>query len=483
MSGTAKRPSRADRSKPRPLAVESLEQRVVMATGVAVGAEIGGAPIIRLLDSSTGQVVAQATAFEKTVMGGARVAMGDVDGDGTPEIVCASGPGRVGEIRVFKQQVGSAVLKELTSYRTVAFGGSYNGGVEVACGDVDGNGREDIVAAMSRGGGKVNVFLSVNAADPIPNQPFRSFAPFSATYDGGASVAVADLGTFSQGKLVTSLIPDGKVEIVVGSGVGMRPVVKAYDVSAATARVVTTIEPMSDALQGGVSVSAGRINDDPIDDIVVSAGRGGGGLTEAYAGQLGTLTPAQALKFAAFSGLARPNAAVFTAPVDIDGDGKVDRFYATQGDPGGSMGIANVSLTGVRSGAFSSLAGPLRIAAPRTFFPTVTTASGLQQRDVFVGTGILPTAGKQVSAHYTGMLTDGRVFDTSRISGKPLQFTLGIGNVIKGWDEAIATMRVGTRRILTIPAAIAYGNNPPAGTIIPKGATLIFDVELVSAEK
>jgi hypothetical protein len=93
--------------------------------------------------------------------------MGDVDGDTIPEILAASGAGRMAEIRVFKEQVGSTVLRELTAYRTLPFGSAYLGGTEVACGDVDANGREDIVAAMSRGGGTVNIFLSVNAADPI----------------------------------------------------------------------------------------------------------------------------------------------------------------------------------------------------------------------------------------------------------------------------------------------------------------------------
>ena len=463
------------------LAAESLEQRRVMAASVAVGAGIGSSPIVRLLDAETGAVRAEAMAFERIFTGGVRVAMGDVDGDRIPEILAASGAGRVAEIRVFKEQAGSTVLKELTAYRTFPFGSAYSGGTEVACGDVDANGREDIVAAMSRGGGTVNIFLSVNAADPIANAAYRSFTPFGGTYDGGASVAVAELGTFSEGRLVNPIIPDRRVEIVVGSGAGMPATVKAYDISA-TPRDVMTITPMSVEQQGGVTVASGLFNNDDIDDIVVSAGRGGGGVTEVYAGALGTVTAAPLRRFAAFASLAKPNAPVFTAPVDLNGDGAIDRFFVTQGDASVNPGIVSASTLGSRLGTISSLKGPLRIAAARTVFPTVTTNSSLQYQDIVKGTGAAPVVGKLVAVHYTGMLVDGRVFDSSRPGGRPNEFKLGVGEVIKGWDEGVAGMKVGSRRILTIPANLAYGDKPQAGSIIPKGATLIFEVQLVAAQ-
>ena len=476
------RPMRCRRSgRKQHLAVEALEPRRVMAASVAVGAGIGSSPIVRLIDAETGAVRAEAMAFETTFKGGVRVAMGDVDGDNSPEILAASGAGRVAEIRVFKEQVGSTVLKELTAYRTLPFGSAYWGGTEVACGDVDANGREDIVAAMSRGGGTVNIFLSVNAADPITNAAYRSFTPFGGTYDGGASVAVAELGTFSAGQLVNAIIPDRRVEIVVGSGAGMPATVKAYDVSA-TPRVVMTITPMSPSLQGGVTVASGLYTNDDIDDIVVSAGRGGGGVTEVYAGVLGTVTAAPLRRFTAFASLAKPNAPVYAAPVDLNGDGVIDRFFVTQGDASANPGIVSTSTLGSRVGTVSSLKGPLRIAAPRTVFPTVTTNSGLQCQDIVKGTGAAPIVGKKVTVHFTGMLTDGRVFDSSRLRGTPYQFTLGAAELIKGWNEGIAGMKVGSRRILTMPANLGYGDNPPTGGIIPKGAMLIFEVELVSAQ-
>ena len=256
---------------------------------------------------------------------------------------------------------------------------------------------------------------------------------------------------------------------------------KAYDVSA-TPRVVMTITPMSPGLQGGVTVASGLYNNDDIEDVVVSAGRGGGGITEVYAGVLGTVTAAPLRRFAAFASLAKPNAPASTAPVDLNGDGVIDRFFVTQGDASANPGIVSTSTLGSRVGTVSTLRGPLRIAAPRTIFPTVTTNSGLQYQDIVKGTGAAPIVGKRVTAHFTGMLTDGRIFDSSRLRGTPFQFTLGAAELIKGWNEGIAGMKVGSRRILTVPGNLGYGDFPPTGGIIPKGAMLIFEVELVSAQ-
>lgn len=106
------------------------------------------------------------------------------------------------------------------------------------------------------------------------------------------------------------------------------------------------------------------------------------------------------------------------------------------------------------------------------------TASGLEYIDAVVGTGAVAQAGQTVSVHYTGWLTDGKKFDSSRDRGQPFQFPLGVGRVIKGWDEGVAGMKIGGQRRLFIPAALGYGaaGAPPS---IPGGATLVFDVELL----
>lgn len=107
-----------------------------------------------------------------------------------------------------------------------------------------------------------------------------------------------------------------------------------------------------------------------------------------------------------------------------------------------------------------------------------TTASGLSYEDVTEGTGASPQTGQTAVVHYTGCLTDGTKFDSSRDRGKPFSFAVGRGQVIKGWDEGVATMKVGGTRKLTIPAELGYGARG-AGGVIPPNATLIFDVELL----
>jgi len=109
------------------------------------------------------------------------------------------------------------------------------------------------------------------------------------------------------------------------------------------------------------------------------------------------------------------------------------------------------------------------------------TPSGLQYEDTVEGTGPSPAAGQTVKVHYTGTLTDGTKFDSSRDRGQPFSFQIGVGQVIKGWDEGVLSMKVGGRRKLTIPADLGYGARG-AGGVIPPNATLIFDVELLGVE-
>ena len=108
----------------------------------------------------------------------------------------------------------------------------------------------------------------------------------------------------------------------------------------------------------------------------------------------------------------------------------------------------------------------------------VITESGLQIKDLVVGTGEQPEQGAIVVVHYTGWLVDGTKFDSSVDRGTPFEFTLGQGQVIKGWDEGVATMRVGGKRKLTIPPELAYGDEP-RGNVIKAGDTLVFEIELL----
>ena len=116
---------------------------------------------------------------------------------------------------------------------------------------------------------------------------------------------------------------------------------------------------------------------------------------------------------------------------------------------------------------------------------TITMPSGVKYNDEVVGTGPQPTAGQMVTVQYTGWLDNngakGRKFDSSRDRNQPFSFKLGAGQVIAGWDQGVATMHVGGKRTLIIPPESGYGSRG-AGGVIPPGATLIFDVELLSVQ-
>jgi FKBP-type peptidyl-prolyl cis-trans isomerase FkpA len=131
------------------------------------------------------------------------------------------------------------------------------------------------------------------------------------------------------------------------------------------------------------------------------------------------------------------------------------------------------------------------LAAVACSSPTESGASGvttLQMTDITVGTGTVATSGKSVTVHYTGWLYNtgtadhhGSKFDSSRDRGQPFTFVLGTGQVIAGWDQGVAGMKVGGQRTLVIPPSLAYGDRSP-GSGIPPNATLVFDIELLDVK-
>lgn len=122
-----------------------------------------------------------------------------------------------------------------------------------------------------------------------------------------------------------------------------------------------------------------------------------------------------------------------------------------------------------------------RIGQPASAGAVVTTPSGLKYSDLVVGAGESPKPGQMVTVHYTGTLENGTKFDSSVDRGQPFTFQIGVGRVIKGWDEGVMTMKVGGKRKLIIPPDLGYGARG-AGGVIPPNATLIFEVELLGVQ-
>jgi hypothetical protein len=285
-----------------------------------------------------------------------RVYGADVTGDGVPEIITAPGPGRPGEVRVFSQDG-----VPLSGYSFFPFGESYRSGVEVAVGDVTGDGTTDLVAGQSRGG-LVSVFTvqqNANPADPVDYVPARSLRPFSAKYRGGVTVATADMGTFppSYPPNGFSTAPDGIMELVVGSGPGMKAQVNVYNAVPAMPKIVNTIRPISPTYSRGVGVSTLPTTPGQADAIMVTAGTFGGSKVEVYRG-IGT-TPSES--FTAFSGGSANKAAVWSAAFSEE------LIYSVQGAGGSTNGVWKKGQPGPLP-ATSGIRPPLRIGVLRPPF-------------------------------------------------------------------------------------------------------------------
>jgi uncharacterized repeat protein (TIGR01451 family) len=316
-----------------------------------------GLPFVRVLDPTTGATISQFLVYEPSFRGSVRVATGDVTGDGVAEIIVAPGRNRIGQIRVFTPEG-----VELPAYRTFAFGPAYRGGVDVAVGDIDGDGVNEIIASRSSGLARVNVFaVDPLAADPVANVPIRTFVGIPGIYRNGAVITAGDYGTFTNGMML-SATPDGIDEIAVGSNAGIRAQVRVFDASLAP-RQVASFVAIRPGFRGGVTLSSARWDGDTADDIIVGAGVGGQSIVEVYGG--GAFS--QLARLAAFSSFGRPNAAVNAAALDIDGDGIADDLYGVQGrgGSGGTRGVRRFDrITTATSTLPSStnLLPPLRIA-------------------------------------------------------------------------------------------------------------------------
>lgn len=452
----------------------------IIGPALVVGSDIGfrSAPTITVIDPLTGEEINQFAAFESGFRGGVQTFTADVDQDGVAEVIAASGPGK-GEIRVFEFD-GS----ELTDFRLKPFGDSYFAGLSVAFGDFDGDGSGDLAVGKSRGA-DVAVFGLAAGGTGWAAEPFRTFQPYGGSHINGVTLAAADIGVVAGGVIQDATVADGQHELVIGSGAGVSRSVQVISLAGGQT-VLRQIAPRAAYGLTGVVVAAARFDSDAIDDIFVSGGRGSSAVTDVFSGRLPT-GGGLLQRFEAPVESSTTNARSYASGIDLDGDGQIDQVYSLSG-PGSERGAVVFGLDGQRqdeeTNRIEILRGPLRAAVgarpTAAFDPTlVTTASGLQYRDLVVGSGAVATAGQSVTVEYVGSRQNGEVFDSSRTRGTPFSFTLGVGQVIAGWDEGVAGMQVGGSRTLIIPADLAYGDNPP-GFVIQPGDTLVFDVELLS---
>ncbi|RLS50925.1 MAG: hypothetical protein DWH87_01265 [Planctomycetota bacterium] len=451
---------------------------------IAVTDDIGWSSTskVRLVVPATGAEIASATAFEAGFKGGVRTALGDLDGDGKHEVVAVSGHGRAAEVLVFKQQIddaGKVTLVKDPAYTIQPFGASYRRGLQVAVGDFDGNGTADIAVAKAFGKGDVKVYTSTLSATQ-PLTLYRSFTPTIAGSVAGVRLAAGDFGTFASGATTDATKADNRQELVIASTSGVKPTVQVVDLSGTTEKVVKTVSPFTAAFKGGLHVVAARFNADAVADLVIAQDGGGTSKIQVYDGKVGgAATPLS--EFAAYGDLASKPIGVTVAAIDTDGDGRIDQMIANQNRVAvGTKRVFDYDATQnvwAKSAENTGVSRSPLVAAPVAPLPyegMVTTASGLVYRDLVVGSGASPSSSTaRVTVNYTGWLLDGTRFDGN--SG----VSFNLNQVIAGWTEGLSTMQVGSRRILVIAASLGYGaaGSPPS---IPGGATLVFDVELLS---
>jgi SdrD B-like domain/FG-GAP-like repeat len=273
-------------------------------TYVASGAGQGSAPLVRVFDYASGLERFRFLAYEQGYTGGVRTAVGDINGDGVPDIITATGFGGGPRIRAFSGVDGS-VLQDF-----FAFESSYVGGLSVTVADYNGDGFGDIIVGTDVGGGpRVRVF------NGSTNATIVDFFAFDPNQRGGVRVAAADMNG------------DGRADIIASTGAGVPTMVRVYN--AVDLTILREITPYMSQYTGGVFVSAGDFNGDGTPDIITGTDVGGGPQVNVFDGKTGNSLTAFFAFESSFTGGVRVSA------VDIDGDGKTE-IVAAAGSGGGA---------------------------------------------------------------------------------------------------------------------------------------------------
>ncbi|OWK44404.1 FG-GAP-like repeat-containing protein [Fimbriiglobus ruber] len=265
------------------------EAKIVL---IATGASAGNAPEVKVFNAD-GSIRFDFMAYAANFTGGVTVAVGDVNGDGVPDIITGAGPGGGPRVEVFDGVTGALIGNFF------AYSPTFTGGVYVAVGDVNGDGKDDIITGAGAGGGPhVKVF------DGATGATLQSFFAYSPTFTGGVTVAAGDVNG------------DGKADIITGAGPGGGPQVNVFD--GATGAVLQSFFAYDVQFTGGVYVAAGDFKGDGVADIATGADVGGGPHVKIFDAETGAAFQSF---FAGDSGLRN---GVTVAAGDVNGDGKDD---------------------------------------------------------------------------------------------------------------------------------------------------------------
>jgi len=365
---TTQFPNKVSASTPTDLGPhEATDTNTVVTNALVAGTDLGclSAPFVYVINPYSGtpaeagknvgvsnEVYKRFNAYPEFpgFRGGVRVAVGDIDKDGIPDVVTAPGPGAAGKVKVFN--LDGTPKAGFTPY--FPFGQAYRDGIEINVGDIDGDGDDDLVAAKSRGPGEVQVAKSSATAFTA----FKSFTAFGGTYRGGATAAI---GSYN---------PDTNIAaLVVGSGPGMPPTVKKYGLNATSGALTSAgqFAPAVPATSAGVSVTTQRFTGDLLDTLV-AAGRNGNSRVAAYQAVNNAIIPGRS--YSTFSApVPKNNTPVYAAASSLAVvGGVVDTVFMAQGDGGvgtikkvpAAGGNANQAFAPVYLG--KPIVSPLRIA-------------------------------------------------------------------------------------------------------------------------
>jgi uncharacterized protein YkwD len=286
---------------------------------VVLGAGYGGGPQVAAFNPTNGQPVFNFMAFDSSFRGGVTVAAGDVNGDGYDDLVVAAGIGGGPHVKVFNGRTG-VLLREFMAYET-----TFAGGVYLAVGDVNSDGRADIITGTGFGGGPL-----VKVWNGSTGALIAGLYAYDTGFRGGVSVAAGDVNG------------DGRSDVVTGAGVGGGPHVKVFD--AGNGSLLRSSIAFDANFRGGVSVAAGDLNGDGKDDVLVGMGAGGNSAVRALDGATFAVLQSFSLGSATLTGGVRVGCA------DLDGDGRCDILVAGgQGSAAAAYGYNGLSLANLRT--------------------------------------------------------------------------------------------------------------------------------------